>query len=607
MVQLHGKPPEAPDFRLVGLKLGPYRLGQEIASGGMAAVHLGCLEGSRGFERLVAIKRIHPHLAREREFVEMFLDEARIAARISHPFVASVTDFGEFEGQPFITMELLLGEPLSRVLAEVTRQPSELAAPHYRLVVTRLIADLCEGLHAAHEVGDERGVSLNVIHRDVSPTNLLVLYDGTPKVLDFGIARARNRLHQTLPGSFKGKLGYVAPEVLLSQPYDRRSDIWSMGVVLWEMLTGARLFSGESEVERLVSVTRGRIAPPSECQPTIPPELEKVTMRALERDPDDRYATARAMARDLERFLGQRGNSVPHADVADWMSALFPGASERKRQLLHRAFDNSSRGRAGEVQQRQEFERVHTGVEPPVSAGDTLASASTESQQAGVQNAELMAALQELRRVPIDTGGLERSPRAPLGLHRTRRRARWVLIGVLGLGGAAALLLAAKTGPIPEAVSLTPAGKWPRGPMYIRSAPVLAPPPAPAAAVPTPEPPAAPAGEAPLRPGRKEIAAPGGPRPVNVPAHVSAVSGPAVEVPPVPARGQLLVRSADGPAEIFYNGRRLTATPALLTFLAGLHELQIRALGGTELIPVTVSVKAGETVVYDVRQVKGGD
>ncbi len=618
MLELDARSPGLQEFALgVGARLGPYRLGPEIANGGMASVHLGCLEGAHGFGRVVAIKRIHPHLAREREFVDMFLDEARIAARVSHPFVASVTDFGEWQGQPFITMELLLGEPISRVLASASRVPSEIAAPHYRLLVTRLIADLCEGLHAAHEVKDDAGVSMGVVHRDISPTNLLVLYSGTPKILDFGIARAENRLHQTLPGSFKGKLAYAAPEVLMAQPYDRRSDIWSMGVVLWEMLTASRLFWGETDVERIIAVTKGRIPPPSERQPTIPPELEEVTMMALARDPERRYQTARAMSRDLERFLGHWGDSVPHADVADWLSALFPGAADRKQELLRTAFSAPSeqdRNQAGSpaaaeaaLKAQQIQAQAFFATIPSITS--VSPDPADHSEPDGKTDPGPPPAVSGAVAVPSALATLETEAATPP--RRSRRRP--IAAVVLGLIGTGVLVLAVRAGPSTQAgptpvVTAPPAAPLapPLGEPESRSAapdPLPTPPPAPSAALPAPSA-ALPALVAPAPAVPEEPAA--AIKRVRRPAWATRGSRGAhapdagIAEPAGPRKGQLLVRTPGSPADVFYKGRLLTRTPALLTLTAGQHELQIRGTEDEEFYPLNVTVKAGETVVYDV-------
>ena len=320
-----------------GTRVGRYRLCFEIASGGMASVYLARAEGPAGFEKLVALKRIHPHLAKEREFVEMFLDEARIASRISHPNVAAVFDFGEADGANFLAMEFLLGEGLSRIHRILSSRPAAHDWARIARLSARIIADAAEGLHAAHELRGDDGQPLNVVHRDVSPQNLFVTYDGVVKVVDFGIARAAGKLHHTVTGAVKGKFAYMAPEQAKRQPVDRRADVWSLGVVLWEQVTGKRLFRQDSEVDTIVAVINEPILGPSEVRPGVPPALDAVLLRALDRDPERRTPTAREFGRDLQRFLLRQGAAVGPAEVADWMRELFPEELARRQELVDQA------------------------------------------------------------------------------------------------------------------------------------------------------------------------------------------------------------------------------------------------------------------------------
>ncbi len=308
---------------------GRYRLCFEIAQGGMATLFLARQEGPAGFDRVVALKRIHASMLDDPQFVEMFFDEARLASRISHPNVCGVVDFGEADGNHFIAMEYLLGQPLAAIRRRISADTELLA----RSVgpVLRIIADAAEGLHAAHELRDETGTLLNVVHRDISPPNILVTFDGNTKVLDFGIAKAANRVHKTSTGVLKGHLGYMSPEQMLGAPVDRRADIWALGVVLWELLTGRRLFEG-SDFEILKAVSRGGdIAWPSRVRAGIAPVWDSIVMKALSRDPEARYATAREMSRDINRVLARMEEPVGMAEVGDWLCALF--ADERVRQL----------------------------------------------------------------------------------------------------------------------------------------------------------------------------------------------------------------------------------------------------------------------------------
>ena len=204
----------------------------------MATVYLALYRSVEGFEKLCAVKRIHPHLASEREFTNMFADEAQIAARISHPFVCSVFSFGRSQQSHYLAMEFLRGEPLSAVTRRVAGSPELGDDPRFPAIAARLLANFAEGLHAAHTLRDDRGALFDVVHRDVTPQNLFVLYDGTVRVTDFGIAHARRRLHQTEGQKLKGKLSYVAPEQLKEGNVDLRVDVWGLGVTLWELLAG---------------------------------------------------------------------------------------------------------------------------------------------------------------------------------------------------------------------------------------------------------------------------------------------------------------------------------------------------------------------------------
>lgn len=318
-------------------RIGPYHVVCELASGGMASVYLALHRSVEGFEKLVAVKRIHPHLASERAFTEMFVDEARIAARISHPYVCSVFSFGRGRDSHYIAMEFLRGEPLSAVQRRVTAKPELADDARYPLLIARVLANLAEGLHAAHVLRDERGQSLEVVHRDVTPQNLFVIYDGSVRVTDFGIAQARQRLHHTQDQRLKGKLSYIAPELLNRAPATAQVDVWGLGVVLWELLAGRRLFLGSSEGQTVAAVMSRPVVAPSTFRASIPAELDRIVLRALERDLVRRYQSARDLARDLESFLKASGDAVPSMDVAEWMTRVFPEGAQRVQGLLELA------------------------------------------------------------------------------------------------------------------------------------------------------------------------------------------------------------------------------------------------------------------------------
>jgi serine/threonine-protein kinase len=263
----------------------------------MATVFLARLSGVAGFQRLVAIKRLHPHLAREPEFIEMFLDEARLAARIHHPNVVPIQEVGESERGYYLVMDYVEGDTLARLLARASQVKQTI--PHS--VIIRVLLDVLAGLHAAHELKDDLGQPLDIVHRDVSPQNVIVGVDGVARLVDFGVARAASRLATTRSGQLKGKLSYMAPEQARGATIDRRADLFSCGIVLWESLAMKRLFKGEGEAETLNRVLYDPIPSPSSVRSDVPRTLETICMKALEREADKRYATALEFADALER------------------------------------------------------------------------------------------------------------------------------------------------------------------------------------------------------------------------------------------------------------------------------------------------------------------
>jgi serine/threonine protein kinase len=322
--------PRAPQLT----RLGRYRLVREIASGGMASVNLAVTEG---LDKLVALKMIHPHLAQEESFVHMFLDEARIASSISHRNVCNTFDFGEAEGRYYIAMDYLAGHTLRDLIIRLRRCPAEAEPRRLAAYMAYLLAEACEGLHAAHELRDTEGKLQEVVHRDVSPHNLFLTYEGNVSVVDFGIARASDRLQHTATGVLKGKFSYMAPEQVRQQSVDRRADIWSLGVCLWESLTLERLFVRSSQADTLMSVMMDRVRPPSEVNPQLPASVDAICARALSRSPGQRYATAREMGRDLMQVVRDSGVVVGPVELEQWLERLFPRERESARQLTRYA------------------------------------------------------------------------------------------------------------------------------------------------------------------------------------------------------------------------------------------------------------------------------
>jgi serine/threonine-protein kinase len=276
--------------------LGRYAMYEQFAAGGMATLHYGRLLGTAGFSRTVAIKRLHSHLSEDPDFVAMFLDEARLAARIHHPNVIQTLDVESSEGEIFVVLDYVHGDSLSRLLREARR----IGEPATQELVCAILFGALEGLHAAHEARDPRGEPLELVHRDVSPHNILIGTDGIARVLDFGVAKARGRAQTTRVGQLKGKLSYMAPEQLRGGKVTRRSDVFSAAVVLWEALTGARLFQGDDEGDVVNRLLAEEIPSPRQYAPVVTRELEAIVMRGLERNPADRFPTARHMALAIE-------------------------------------------------------------------------------------------------------------------------------------------------------------------------------------------------------------------------------------------------------------------------------------------------------------------
>ncbi|MBI5481279.1 MAG: serine/threonine protein kinase, partial [Deltaproteobacteria bacterium] len=300
-------------------RLGSYEILQRIAVGGMAEIYLARVSGISGFEKLVVVKRILPQLATSPEFVQMFLDEARIAATLHHSNIVQVYDVGTVGGQYFFSMEFLHGEDLSgisRALAAAGRPlPVEAALG--------IASGVCAGLHYAHERIGLDGQPLEIVHRDVSPQNVIVTFDGGVKLLDFGIAKAARRLAATRCGTLKGKVRYMSPEQCQGAAMDRRSDVFSLGILLWELTTGRRLFARSSEFETLKAIVETDAPAPSSVRPDYPLELERVVMRALRRHRAERYQTAQDMQLDLEEFARENKLSVSPILLGRLMHELF--------------------------------------------------------------------------------------------------------------------------------------------------------------------------------------------------------------------------------------------------------------------------------------------
>jgi serine/threonine-protein kinase len=354
--------------------LGRYVLYDAIASGGMATVHFGRLLGPVGFARTVAIKRLHPQYARDPEFVAMFLDEARLAARIGHPNVVSTLDVVATDGELFLVMEYVQGESLGGLLKLLRQAGQPIRIPY----AVAIMAGALRGLHAAHEATNEQGRPLGIVHRDISPQNILVGVDGVPRVLDFGVAKAAGRLQSTRDGQLKGKMSYMSPEQIRSLETDRRTDVYAAGAVLWEALAGRKLFTAESDVAMFGKVLEANIEPPSALNPLVPPELDGIVMRALAADAQARFPTAREMAKALDQAVPL----VAPAEIGEWVESTGADHLARRAQTVSRIEADSSANLQGPLLADAASLEMHTSS--PSAVGDRTEVSGASAMRAAV-------------------------------------------------------------------------------------------------------------------------------------------------------------------------------------------------------------------------------
>ncbi|HEX8700196.1 MAG TPA: serine/threonine-protein kinase [Myxococcaceae bacterium] len=312
------------------VRFGKYRLIDRIAVGGMAEIFLAHQVDGEGLETPVVIKRIRPHLSKHSTFVKMFLNEARLAAQLNHPNIVQIHDLGKIGESYFITMEYIFGRDMRRIIPKA----EEVGIPFPLVYALRIASDVCAGLHYAHQKVDLYGNPLNIVHRDVTPENIFVAFDGTVKVLDFGIAKATNQVEQTRAGELKGKISYMSPEQCYGKPLDCRSDIFSVGVVLYEWLTGFKLFTGESEVVVMRSITEGKIYAPSYFKADIPEPVEAILMKALDKDRERRYQTAAEMRAAIDAFLSTYEFTPTPLHLSNFLRQIFHDELQAEQDRL---------------------------------------------------------------------------------------------------------------------------------------------------------------------------------------------------------------------------------------------------------------------------------
>jgi serine/threonine-protein kinase len=369
-------------------KIGRYDVIYPLAQGGMASVHVGRLSGMAGFEKLVAIKVIHQHLAGDDAFVKMFLDEARLAARIHHPNIGEVIEVGEDSGLYFMVCELIVGQSLRNVFRQARARGEKVPHP----ACADIAARICQGLHEAHDLKDAKGDPCNLVHRDVSPRNVLVSYNGFVKLIDFGIAWAHGRMSHTDAGTVKGKLGFMPPEQIKGEQLDRRSDIFSLGVVLYLMLAGKHPFPGKSDAERMHKILHGEYVPLRKIDPDIDPALEQIVVRAMAVSPDARFDTCAEMSRELmarvHAVADPPGSWDSSAEIGGLMHRLFEDELVEHRELIRVAAEQAAEN------------EVDSGITPVGMGSASAGSAShTDLTVAGTPQSMQMRSPQRRRRL----------------------------------------------------------------------------------------------------------------------------------------------------------------------------------------------------------------
>ncbi len=302
-----------------------YRVVEKLESGGMAEVFRAESEGLQGFRKQVAIKRVLPHLSEKKKFIAMFLDEARLSAQLSHSNCVQVFDIGVGDNAFFIVMEYVDGANLKGIAESVKKQGKDFPVP----AAAWIAHEICKGLSYAHELTDPNGMPMNLVHRDMSPPNVLVTKYGEVKIVDFGLAKASSQLEKSEPGIIKGKFSYLSPEAALGQEVDKRTDIFAVGIILWELLAGQRLFLGDTDFQTVKKVQVAQVPAISQINRKVPPELERIVNKALAKDMLQRYGTARELGQDLSRFMFSYGEPISSYDIA----GIVQGTMREKQRV----------------------------------------------------------------------------------------------------------------------------------------------------------------------------------------------------------------------------------------------------------------------------------
>ena len=417
----------------LGIPFGKYRLTRRLARGGMAEVFLATQKGPEGFERQVALKRILPHLADIPQFAEMFLDEARLAAQISHPNIAHIYEFGEQQGTYFIAMEYINGVDLSVVVLDGPRRPLPLEHG------ARIIADVCAALHYAHNLKSAAGTSLGLVHRDISPQNILVSFDGAVKMLDFGIAKAVHHAERTQPGIVRGKYSYMSPEQVEGKKLDRRSDLFSAGIVLHELCTGSTLFPRNDAVKAMYAIRNNEIPRPRRDGRELPQKLQQILDRSLTRHKEDRYEHAAQMQMDLEEYLRSADQICNSIVLADYFKEHYQPQGAQHGDGLAAAAAVGGTARVGDpklllgtarvgarnesdgstqVLSAEDLEPLTSGIDRPREISGIIELTPAESRQEPAEREQTAQILGSDTVESLTTGSSEGDPTVPQSLYR---------------------------------------------------------------------------------------------------------------------------------------------------------------------------------------------
>ncbi len=389
------------DDLTAGQVLGRYELLLPIAKGGMASVWAARLRGTRGFQKMVAIKTMLPGLVDDLHFERMFLDEASLASQVRHPHVIEILDLGEVDRILYLVMEWVDGEPLNIIMKyAATRGGIPLA------IAVSITAQACRGLHAAHELRDENGTLVGLVHRDVSPQNVLLTYEGVVKVVDFGVAKATGRAsNDTEAGQLKGKIAYMSPEQLRGERIDRRTDVFAMGILLYMMTTGTHPFRGDDQSQTIRRISDDEpVTAPSAIVPGYPAGLEAVVLQSLAKDASKRYPTANDMLIGLTRALPQSMRPSTDEEVAEFLRALLPDRLEKRKSAIKAALEAADRREAGKsaprVAEGEPPDEAPTVLEGLVSSREVTPSAEVQHSLPGASKREVAPVARDSRRTP---------------------------------------------------------------------------------------------------------------------------------------------------------------------------------------------------------------